>query len=664
MGAIVGGLYASGLSTDELEQVITSIDWDSAFDDDPKREVRPMRRKRDDDIYLVEHKPGFNDGKLEFPAGLLQGQTIDLIFKKITLPVAHIHNFDNLRIPYRAVAADLETGEAVVLGSGNLAKAMRASMSIPAIFSPTVIDGKLLVDGGIANNLPISIAREMGADVIIAVDISTPLLDRDKIKNVFSIAEQITGLMTQGNTKKQLSTLTDKDILIQPDLGNITTSDFKRANEAVPTGIDAANKMQKELTRLSLSEAQYRQYLLEQGEQKRSPPIIGFIRIENDSNLSDDVLAARINIQTGKPLDITQLEKDIDQIYALDIFQNVTYIIEEEQGQTGVVIDAKAKSWGPNYLQFGAAISGNMQGENSFNVGVAYTRTAINKLGGEWRSAIQLGEDPLLITEIYQPLDVGSKYFFTAKALLERRNINVFADGDQVAEFRATRGGASIAAGRTLGTWGDIRVGLRRTTGDLEVRVGDPSNPEFDFETGEGFILFEVDTFDNANFPHYGTHASLEWIASRDSLGADTDFDQILASYTYAKSFGRNTLLGGATYQTTLDDDAPIQSLFRAGGFFNLSGFQQNELSGQHYGRLALAYFRRINDFELLPTYLGASLEYGNVWQDEEDIDLDNALAAGSIFLGVDTVVGPIYFAYGHAEGGEDSLYFFLGRLF
>ena len=236
MGSIVGGLYSAGMSTDEIEAGLASIDWDGVFNDRPPRSDRSFRRKRDDDLYLIKAKPGFNDGQLDLPRGLVQGQKIDLELARLVLPVATVDDFDDLMIPFRAVATDIATGQEVAIGSGNLAMAIRASMSIPAAFAPTIIDGRLLVDGGVSNNLPINVARDMGADVVIAVDISTPLLDQEDIDSVLLITQQLTGLLTRRNVEAQIATLSDKDIFIVPDLGDVATGDFKEFAKAIPPG--------------------------------------------------------------------------------------------------------------------------------------------------------------------------------------------------------------------------------------------------------------------------------------------------------------------------------------------------------------------------------------------------------------------------------------------
>jgi NTE family protein len=288
----------------------------------------------------------------------------------------------------------------------------------------------------------------------------------------------------------------------------------------------------------------------------------------------------------------------------------------------------------------------------------------LNDLGGEWRTIVDLGEEPGISAELYQPLDVGSRYFVHPSVLVERENVDLFQGEDKVAEFRQKRSGVTLAAGREFGTWGEFRLGWRRFTGESSVRVGDPTLPAVNFDTGQGFVKLSIDDVDNLYFPHSGIFSELEWRSSREELGDDSDYDQALLSAFGAQSWGRNTFMGGLNYFTTPDDNAPIESLFRAGGFLRLSGLHNNELSGQHYAQLTANYRRQIFDFNLMPTYIGASFEVGNVWNNKDDISFDNTITAGSVYLGLDTFVGPLYFAYGQAEGGRSSLYVFLGRIF
>ena len=661
MGSIVGGLYASGMSPDELESMIATIDWTDAFSDRIPRRDRSFRRKRDDDLYLVKSKPGISGLHLEFPTGLLDGQKIDLLLKRYTLHVVEVSDFDDLSIPYRAVAADLETGNPVVLDGGDLALAMRASMSIPIVFSPREIDGRLLVDGGISCNLPIDIVRGMGADVVIAVDISTPLQEREDLTSVLNVTDQITSILTRRNTDIQIDSLDDEDLFIRPDLGDITTASFDRADEAIPIGAAAAEAIAGELEELSLSESEFEERAASRAH-GRKQLIIDDVRIVNLSRLSDVVINARLGVETGKPLDVDAFEKDLEQIFGLELFESVYYDISEEAGRTILTVTVRERSWGPNYLQFGIAVFEDFEGPN-FNLSAAYTRTAVNRLNGEWRTALQIGREPNLSTEFYQPIDFELRYFVHPNAWIGEKADNIFdSDGHKISERNIFRYGTGIAAGRELGTWGEMRVGLLREAGTISTQVGDPGIPDVDFDSGEMYIQFFADELDDVNFPRSGGSLRIRLTAAREQLGSDLDFDQLLSEGSLAISFGRNTALLRGYLATTLEGYSPYQSLFRLGGFTRLSGLEQNELRGQHAALFSGTFYRRITDVSLVSIYTGFSLEYGNVFQERNDIDPSNGIAAGSIYLGLDTPIGPIYLAYGITEGERQNYYLSLGK--
>lgn len=664
MGAIVGGLYASGMSPYELEQALTEIDWGEIFTDRPDRRQLSVRRKVDDAIFLVNKDIGFKDGKLRLPAGFIQGQKLYVKLQELTLPTAGINDFDELNIPFRAVASDLATGEAVVLDSGELASAMRASMAVPAVFAASEADSKMLVDGGISNNLPIDVVRDMGADILIVVDISTPLRPKEELTSLFSVVDQLTSMLTRRNTEAQLATLTDGDILITPDMGDIGSADFRRGLQAVQRGVEAAYESREDLNRVALPKTQYAGYLNAKDRKSWSQPMIEFVRIENDSDIADEVIQSLLNVQVNQPLDAEALEEDLGTIYGLDVFESVEYSVVEEDGKTGVVINTKQKPWGPNYLQAGLRLSSNLSEENRLNVNLGYLRTPINRFNGEWRSVAQLGDEPALVTELYQPLGLGSPYFFLPRLFAVNDRFNTL-DGDEIlSENRVRRIGGSVAVGREFGTWGQLQFGLTRFSGDVDVRVGVPSEPTGSFDNGEFFARFGFDTLDNINFPQSGLFGSVEWLLSRDGLGADEEFDQLLFDALAAKTWGRNTVLLGGSYFTTYDGEAPLQNRFRAGGLFNLPGFADNQLTGQHFAVLRLGYMRPIQGLFALRTYIGGTLQQGNVFEDENDISLDNTITAGSVFVGVDTFFGPVYFGYGVAEGGNESIHLLLGRLF
>jgi NTE family protein len=663
MGSIIGGLYASGMSPEEIEKEIEKIDWKDVFIDEPNREDRSFRRKQDDRLYVFKAKPGFNKGKVQLPLAYIHGQKFDLELNRLTERVSQIKDFDQLPIPFRAVATDLETGKEVDLKSGNLARSLRASMAVPGAFDPVDIDGKLLVDGGISNNVPVSVARAMGADIVIVSDLGSDLLKRDQITSGLSVAGQMINFLFALNSQEQLRSLGPRDVLITSKLGDIGAGSFDRIGDAIPIGEQAARQAMASLRRYSLSEADYRRYLAARGQPKAPGGVVAFVRIDNQSGVSDEVIASHITAKPGEPLDIHQLEHDIQQIYGLEIFQSVRYELVDDNGKTGIVIQAKEKPWGPGYVQLGMITSSNFEGDAPFRLGVAYTLTHINSLNGELRLGGQIGDEPSLFGEIFQPLDPAARYFVSGRLGYLTRNINLFdSQGNNIAQARAEGYAMELGAGRQFGTWGELRLGYRREAGNIDVGIGAPT-PSHDYDTGQFFVRLTDDKLDSVYFPTKGHIGKAEWRISRKDFGADTDFDQADLGYQQAFSWGRNTLFGGLTVQATLDNNAPIQSLYRLGGFLRLSGLNQDELTGQQAGLARLIYMHQIKNIRFLKAYAGASLEMGNVWRDSSDI-FNDTIFAGSAFIGADTPIGPIYLGYGHTDTGKASLYLFLGPLF
>ena len=663
-GAIVGGLYASGMSLDEIESVLATTDWPDMFRDSVAREDRSFRRKQDDELFLVKNKPGFSDGRIKLPTGAIQGQKVDLLLSRLTLPVAAIDDFDRLPIPFRAVASDIVTGEAVVLGRGSLARAIRASMSIPAVFAPIEIDGRLLVDGGVADNLPIDVVRDMGADLVIAVDIGTPLAGREQLDSALAVANQLAGFLTRRNTEAQIATLGPRDILIVPDLGDIQTADFPRVTEAVDKGRLAAEAQLGVLQALALPAPRYAAYRAAIGRPAAAAPVIDFVRINNRSRVSPAVILDRLHVRTGEPLALDRLEAEIGRIYGLELFQNVRYDLVRAGNETGLVLDVEERSWGPKYLQFGLAFSDDFAGNNFFNLSASYLSTAVNALGGEWRGIVTLGEEPALGLDFYQPLDAAGRFFVHPELRYRRTNVIVDTAGHAGLPFRNKQTDIGLSAGRNLGYWGEIRLGLRRSFGRTRLNERFLDIPETRFDDAQWRVRLSADKIDDFYFPTRGFRGRLEWVGARKAIGADLDYDQVLFEGIYAKSWGDTTLLGVGRFLGTISGRAPIHARFRAGGLFQLSGFQINSLSGQQSVLMEAVAFRRVGGISFLPVYMGASLEYGNVFEDIGAVDVEDMLFAGSLWLGADSFLGPLYLGYGHAEGGVNSLYLFVGRIF
>ena len=392
---------------------------------------------------------------------------------------------------------------------------------------------------------------------------------------------------------------------------------------------------------------------------------LAFVRVVHDGKLAARVLEARLSVRAGDPIDATVLAQNANRLYGLQLYEHVGYRLVQENGATGVEYQATTKSWGPNFLQFGVSLEDDFEGSTSFNLAARMTRAGLNKLGAEWRTDLQLGTDPALLTEFYQPLSFDSRLFVAPSFSLRQTNLNAFAVNDIIARYRVTEGTLSLDFGREFGTVGEFRVGVYRGIGEARVKVGDPALPNFDFETGGVFVRLRFDSVDNPRFPRKGLLADVRWNLSRTGFGADFNFDTIEGEIAQTWSRGKSSLQLGLSYATTLNSDNTLQDFFPLGGFLRLSGLERGEISGPHAALARLMVYRRIGNttggvFET-PIYLGVSAEAGNVWQTRAEISFDTLQMNGSIFVGLDTYFGAIYLAAGFNEDGKTNFYLFIG---
>ena len=392
------------------------------------------------------------------------------------------------------------------------------------------------------------------------------------------------------------------------------------------------------------------------------------MRVEDQSRLSARVIEARLHDQRGSTLDVEQLESDIADIYGLDIFETVNYSLNLDDDETELVVRDTPKSWGPNYLRFGINLEDDFDGTSNYNVAVRFTKTEVNEKGGEFRAEAQIGEHPRLFAEFYQPLDYASRWFINPTIGIERSNTNVFENGQRIAQFRSEETQVSFAVGRQFENWGEARLTITKGYGDSNIGIGDPSVASTDIELGAVAASVGYDTIDYLSVPRDGTAFNALWLSARRSLGSDVDFDLAQLFFLRPQTWGRNTILHWWDFGSVREGTADPLSAFSLGGLFNLSGLAADQIIGQHAAIGRLLYYRRIGEPTTpglgIPIYVGGSLEAGNVWDDTDDVSVANTLTAGSVFVVLDTVLGPVYLAYGVAEGGHRSAYLFLGQTF
>jgi NTE family protein len=665
MGAIVGGLYATGVNAADLEELVSSLDWAAALTDTPDREDLSFRRKQDEREFPINFELGVRGTELLLPKGVIQGQKLDLLLRDLTLDASHIRDFDDLPIPFRAVASDIVAGEAVVLSGGDLTLAIRASMSVPGVFAPARVDGRLLVDGGLIGNLPVDVMKGMGVDIIIAVDVEFPLYKTEELGSVLTISEQMLTILIRKETLRQIDTLGDSDVLIRPELGVFASTNFGEIAEAIPPGRKAVLRQAARLEELSLPPSEWDAHIARRQLQQQEKRPLAFVDVVHAGILSPRVLASRLSVQKGDPIDPAVLAQNANRLYGLQLYEQVSYQLSEKDGEIGVQYRATAKSWGPNFLQFGVSLEDDFEGSTGFNLATRLTRAGLNRLGAEWRTDLQLGSDPALLSEFYQPLSFDSRLFFAPRFEVRQFNLSAFSMQDTIASYRVSEGEFGLDFGRELAASGEFRVGIYRGVGEARVNVGDPALPNFKFDTGGAFARLRFDTVDNSSFPRHGLLADVEWNLSRPGFGADFAFDTIKGEVAQTWSRGKSSLQLGLSYATTLSSDNTVQDYFPLGGFLRLSGLERGEISGPHSGLARLVYYRRVGNttgdvFET-PIYLGASVEAGNVWLQRSDISFESLEINGSVFVGLDSFFGPVYLAAGFADGGQTNFYLFIG---
>jgi NTE family protein len=675
MGAVVGGLYASGMSAAQIDTTMRSVDWQEAFRDLPPRRDLAFRRKQDDRNFLVRLPLGLKHGRVLLPKGFIQGQKLQETLRQLTLPFSNTTNFDLLPTPFRAVATDLLTGSAVLMDKGDLAIAMRASISAPGVFAPVETQGTVLVDGGLAENLPIDVAREMHADILIVSDVSFPLQSRSQLDTALSISNQMLAILVRKDADRQRATLRPSDILVEPALGPASSTDFTAVNSTVAAGENAARAMLARFDPLSVSDGAYHDYLARRASREPGLPPLKFVRVDEESKRYEKTILAEMQPLVGKPLDVDAVGKSVTQLYGLGNFETLDYaLVDQGEGsdeESGLEVRARRKSWGPNYIRFGLNLEDNFQGNSRYNAATRFILTELDDLGAELVTDVQIGSDPKVASEFYQPLDAQRTWFVAPSLRVEAQDLQLYTKDVLVADYRDREVEADLDIGRTLGNWGEIRAGFHRTNGAARVRLGDPTLVDQQYNEGEFFFKFSYDQLDNLHFPRDGQQFTLQWDANRSDLGGDTAWDKVQADWLIARSMGRNTLLfwtsAGSVVSGTIKPTA-VPELFSLGGFFNLSGLAPTSLFGQDYAIARTIYFRKIGHggegFFEFPAYIGMSLELGNTWQQRSDMSFGSTHKDASVFLAFDTFLGPVYLGSGYDTAGHSAYYLFLGRTF
>jgi NTE family protein len=662
MGALIGGLYASGMTSSELEEMISTLDWKALLSDNVPRQERSFRRKQDDQLSLAPARPGIGRDGLRLPSGILSGESIIFFLTEKSGNAAGIADFNQLSIPFRAVAADINSGKAAVLGFGSLPMAMRASMSIPGAFKPILIDGQLLVDGGMVNQVPVDVVRAMGADIVIAVDVGTPLATIDSQSSILAIGNQVTGFLTVGNTEASVATLTDKDILIRPKLGDdVTTTSFEpdKIALALAIGTEAAIIATPQLATLSQPELPARQIV----PSPDSKAVIAFIELNNQSLYDDAIFQASLEPLKGRPLDYDQVAKIFKQIYGQYPLDLLTFEVINRNDATGLLITAMPKQTGQLAAEFGLTFQSNQNSQSQFNLTVGVLSAPFNESGGEIRALLTVGNEPALTGSWYQPLSAGGKYF-TRVGGGYRQTLYTFGSIFEAPIAQYNRNELFLAAGigRAFSNWAELGLFAEVAAGDFEKQIGSQAlAADVNYQKrnlGAGFL---VDTVDSLYLPREGILLDMRYVEGNEAWGSSDTFRQGHFDFIGAYPFKDSSVFGGVRYHAN-NGNPGLQNWFEVGGVTRFAAYQLDSVNVENYGMAFLGYNYRIGQLLKRNAVIGGTVEYGRIWGDTDTTQIEGYQTHGSAFLGFDSWLGLFLLGYARSTDGASNWFVTLGH--
>ena len=665
MGAIAGGTFATGMSTDEAQRRVEQADWNYIFSDQPKRNDIPYFRKQDDWKGYFDFSLLLKDGKLYTPRNFLGVQHIDLFFRELT-GADYSRDFDTLPIPYRAMGTDIVNGESVPISDGTVATAMRASMSIPGVFPPVPYKGHLLVDGGIAKNIPVDTARQLCGDVVIVVNVSTPTLREDQLNSFYNIGQQVIGIAMQHNMDEQLKLLhPGKDVLITPKLDNYTAADFVAVHDIIRIGEEATEAAAPQLKKYTVSEAEYAAWKARIKARQLPPPYIRRVSVGATHWVNHDVMRSLLNVPLGQPFDMAHLHKNIARVYARGDFDTISYDLKPMPDGGAEILINPVEKVGRDTVHLGLQLQTDSNDVSEFELLAGWRRVWLNRLDAEWNNEAELGTNQRLRSEWYQPLAPDGVVFVQPYVRFDNSFHELVQDDSAVSQYQVRQYGGGLELGSALGRWGQLRVGAYEGQASDNVILGE--NPGGLGQNSSGYTLHAVyDQVDSPQFPRSGSAVTLDGFFANTALGASQQWDRLDLDAHTAYTSGLDTALFDAHLGHSLNTQLPFYELFHLGGLFDLSAYRPWSFYGNNlvYGRMQL--YRQLSTMPSVigqGLYGGVMVEGGTVLDDTQmsELQLGSMKYSGGVYFAVDSRLGPLYLAAAKANGGPYAVYLALG---
>lgn len=665
MGAVVGGAYAAGRSVEEIEDIVRNTSWDTVLADRPARDALDFRRREEDVNLPSRIEFAVTKSGVTFPPSAAGNSALEQALTRLLPNGMKSEHINHLPIPFRSVASDLVTGEMVELTDTPLFITLRASLAVPGMFAPVHINKRLVVDGGLVRNLPIDMAKKMGADIVIAVNVGTPLAQEKELGSAISVAQQMLQILTEQNVQRSLKELRPKDILIAPNLSGIDFLDFDEHHNAMLAGDIATRQLETRLQQLKATPEEYRRYEQLRTAESSSPDKalkIASIEIQGTQNINPDILLKQSGLQLNEVTSEEKIRQVTGKLYGRGDLDHVEVEIDDREDERDVVIKTHEAVWSKNRLRLGLELSSDFNDTHKFSLGAMHVAASQNKWGGEARIIAKIGSDRILGAQFFQPLGVGSEWFIAPSLQSNASSTDLFSEGRKLIRYGYKANSVILPIGRQIGNWGDIQLGVRRERVEVKKLLPEELGPDVRvFQTTE-FLRYRVDTLDSLAYPTRGNYLTVEWDRALDRDGNKKAI--LNSSMLGMTAFKRGEWAGHiyGEWSRSQGDIAPLS----LGGFLRLSGTPAESLSNKTValGRVVMAH--RIGSMPAAlggAVRLGFSAELGGGFKENEAVKFSKIKRAVSSFVAFDTRFGPLYFGAGATQGSGSSFYLFLGPI-
>jgi len=664
MGGLIAGMYATGMTAPEAHKFISSVDWDAALRPEPGYDDLAYRRKEDRRSYQLGIELGLKHG-LTGPQGFNAGHGVAMIFDRAAYGYTEMRTFDDLPIPFRCVSTDLVTGDRVLLDDGSLAVALRATMAVPGVFTPVEVGDKVLADGGLVDNIPSDVARDMGAQVVIVVDVASTLAPRSELQTLGGVVSQALDIVTLENERRGRKLA---DVIVSPDLGKYTASDFYDAEQIMRLGYEGAAKSMTELLPYALPEEQWQQHLRERYARKLTPSArVANVEIAGVQGNQKEHLQQVLGKYAGKELNQGNLETDLTRITGEGRFDLLGYENFSSPEGGGLRIRPREKSYGPPFMDLALNVQGSGTGNFDFSTGFRLTMMDVRRYGGEWRNDVVLGGTSFLGTELYQPL-WASHFFVAPRAFFLKQARGTYSGNHETAEFHDRRMGAGFDVGYNSGRRSEVRVGYEYFNGALSTVIGVEPPQLTPLPSGGNGVLqakFVFEGQDNPNIPSRGTRLSAEFDHVIQSPGAPHSFQQLkLNGSQFIPITTKGSVFGSASFGTSFNDTAGFFQKFSLGGPFRLGAYSRDQFLGNHLAYASIGYRYELFRLPVLvgkKVYATAGFESGSAFDSFDHIAVHNSINIGAL---AETILGPVALAGSVSSTGRTKVNFSIGRLF